>query len=81
MNGESEQNSAGACEQLLDYVYGELSPDAARAFEQHLAGCARCQTEAQSFGRVRAVTQEYRDAWLANDAARVMATLLPTGRW
>ena len=26
---------------------------------------------------VRAVTQEYRDAWLANDAARVMATLTP----
>jgi len=27
---------------------------------------------------VRAVTQEYRDAWVANDDARVMATLTPT---
>jgi putative zinc finger protein len=43
----------GTCELLLDYVYGELDEARKRTFEEHLPGCARCQQEAASFGRVR----------------------------
>jgi hypothetical protein len=46
-------NTPLPCEQLLDYVYGELDEAQKQAFEAHLATCARCQTEAASFGRVR----------------------------
>ena len=41
------------CELLLDFVYGELDEARRRAFEEHLPGCARCQQEVASFGRVR----------------------------
>jgi hypothetical protein len=45
------------CEQLLDYVYGELDEAGRRAFEAHLAECPRCPTELQSFGRVRVASE------------------------
>lgn len=65
---ETTPNSTNdACEQLLDYVYGELDDARKRAFEEHLAGCARCQTEAASFGRVRAAVK------------RVMPAVEPSG--
>jgi hypothetical protein len=51
--GETTQNTTGACEQLLDYVYGELDEAGKRAFEEHLPTCARCQAGVKSFGRVR----------------------------
>ncbi|MDB4964548.1 MAG: hypothetical protein JWN44_237 [Myxococcales bacterium] len=56
-----------ACEQLLDYVYGELDEARKRTFEEHLATCARCQTEAASFGRVRSAVK------------RVMPAVEPSG--
>jgi hypothetical protein len=41
------------CDQLLDYVYGELDDAQKQAFEAHLPSCARCQPEVVSFGRTR----------------------------
>lgn len=55
---EMTPHTTGPCEQLLDYVYGELDEAGTRAFEEHLAGCARCQAEAKSFGRVRAASKK-----------------------
>jgi len=40
-------------EQLLDYVYGELSETEARRFAEHLQGCGACAAQVASFGRVR----------------------------
>lgn len=54
---DATPNNASVCEQLLDYVYGELDEAGKRAFEEHLPGCARCQAEVASFGRVRAATR------------------------
>jgi len=51
--GETTANTSGACELVLDYVYGELDEDKKRVFEEHLPACARCQQEVASFGRVR----------------------------
>lgn len=33
------------CENLTLYFYGELEPEQAAAFKEHLAACPRCQTE------------------------------------
>jgi hypothetical protein len=41
------------CEQLLDYIYGELDEAQKQAFEAHLPSCARCQPEVASLGRTR----------------------------
>src|SRR5258708_34585755 len=53
MSDTTQNSTSDACEQLLDYVYGELDEARKRTFEEHLPGCARCQQEAASFGRVR----------------------------
>lgn len=45
-------------EQLLDYVYGELSETEARRFAEHLHGCGACAAQVASFGRVR---QEFKN--------------------
>ena len=50
---ETTTNTSGACELVLDYVYGELDEARKRTFEEHLPTCARCQQEVASFGRVR----------------------------
>src|SRR4051812_30976820 len=57
MSETTPNSTSDVCEQLLDYVYGELDEPRKRAFEEHLAGCSRCQTEAASFGRVRAAVK------------------------
>jgi hypothetical protein len=37
-------------EQLLDYLYQELEPEAHRAFESHLESCPDCRRELQELG-------------------------------
>ncbi|HET6147945.1 MAG TPA: zf-HC2 domain-containing protein [Polyangia bacterium] len=44
-------------EQMIDFLYGELSPDARAAFEAHLPGCDRCRREVESFGDTRALAR------------------------
>lgn len=56
MNGATT-DSNDVCERALEYVYGELDDERKRAFEEHLAGCARCQKEVASLGRVRAAAK------------------------
>jgi putative zinc finger protein len=63
---ETTTNTSGACELVLDYVYGELDDERKRAFEEHLPTCAKCQQEVASFGRVRTA------------AKRVMPAVEPT---
>jgi hypothetical protein len=48
-----EQHTTGECERVLDYAYDELTGEAKLAFEQHLAGCAKCQRELAALKRVR----------------------------
>lgn len=64
---ETETNTSGACELVLDYVYGELDEAQKRTFEEHLPACARCQREVASFGKVRAAVK------------RVMPPVEPSG--
>jgi len=53
MSATTENTTASLCDQLLDYAYDELAGEAKAAFEQHLATCAKCQTELQQLKRVR----------------------------
>ena len=53
----TQQDMTAACESALDYLYGMLSGPQKTAFEAHLATCARCHAELESFGRVRTVAK------------------------
>ena len=65
---ETTTNTSGACELVLDYVYGELDEARKRTFEEHLPTCARCQQEVASFGKVRTAVK------------RVMPAVEPTAQ-
>ena len=39
---ETTTNTSGACELVLDYVYGELDEARKKSFEEHLPTCASC---------------------------------------
>jgi len=40
-------------DEMLDVLYGEAEPEAARRFHEHQAGCAPCRDELAAFRRVR----------------------------
>src|SRR5258706_307841 len=44
-------------EKLLDFLYEELPDGEREAFQTHVSGCARCQAELDSFGRVRSAAK------------------------
>jgi anti-sigma factor RsiW len=47
-------------EELVTYLYGEAAPSEAKAFRQHLAGCAVCRDEMAALGGVREMVGEWR---------------------
>ena len=47
-------------EEMVAYIYGETSPIEAKAFRQHLTGCAVCREELAAFGGVREAVGEWR---------------------
>jgi len=47
-------------EELVAYIYGEFPPVEAKAFRQHLTGCAVCREELAAFGGVREAVGEWR---------------------
>lgn len=53
---------ATSCEnvsaQMMDLLYGELSPEARAGVDEHVAGCARCRAELEGFERTRAVARQ-----------------------
>ena len=50
----------GRGEELVAYIYGETTPVEAKAFRQHLTGCAVCREELAAFGGVREAVGEWR---------------------
>jgi hypothetical protein len=47
-------------EALISYLYDEATPEQARSIETHLAKCAACRSELESFERVRNLLQQWR---------------------
>jgi len=61
-------------EQMIDFLYGELAPEARAAFDAHIGGCERCRREAESLGQTRALARASLDqAPPAHLRARVVA--------
>ncbi len=63
-------------EDLIGYLYDELSEGERVSFEQHLAGCASCGDEVRAFGRVR----DDLSAWQVGFVPRT-AFEAPRGKW
>src|SRR6267142_1680237 len=62
-----EITSSNICERaddLVAFLYGELSEIDARRFERHLHQCAACETEFATFGQIRESIVAWRDASL-----------------
>jgi len=75
----SDDKKTPACsnhEDLVSYLYGEVTPEQARRVEIHLAGCSRCDEEIAGFRRVRTALQE----WELNDMPIVRVALPPQRR-
>src|SRR5262249_53186190 len=75
----TDDKKTAACsnhEDLVSYLYGEVTPEQARRVETHLAGCSRCNDEIAAFRRVRTALQE----WELNDMPIVRVTLPPQRR-
>jgi len=60
-------------EELVSYLYGEVTPEQARRVEAHLTECSRCDDELGAFRRVRSNLQE----WELNDMPIVRVALPP----
>jgi len=52
-------------EDLVAFLYHELSETEARSFERHLHECSSCERELSSFGEIRESIVSWRDASLA----------------
>ena len=48
-------------EDLIGFLYGELSERDAKQYEHHLRDCASCQVEYMAFGKIRTSIGEWRD--------------------
>ena len=76
-NGASPRGCERA-EELVAYLYGEATPDEAKAFRRHLTGCAACRDELAAFGGVREAVGEWRaEALSAVPSLNIKEALTP----
>jgi len=62
--GVKEMSNTNTCERvddLISFLYGELSELEARKFERHLHECSACKAEFTSFGEIRESIVEWRN--------------------
>ena len=70
MQHRIESSICERCDDLISFLYDELGEREARDFQKHLAGCASCSTQLDSFKDVRSNVVAWRDQSLGS-------TLLP----
>ena len=66
-----EKTNPAACERaddLIGFLYGELSDDQAQNFERHMHGCGLCSAELAAFSGVRRAVVAWRDESLGGIA-------------
>jgi hypothetical protein len=71
MSDSQKTPSCNNHEDLVSYLYGEVTSDQARRVEAHLTECSRCEDELAAFRRVRSNLQE----WELNDMPIVRVAL------
>jgi len=64
----------GRADDLVGFLYGELTDREARQFERHMQDCAACTTEYAAFGRLRESIVAWRNEALGLGGERVLAT-------
>jgi GAF domain-containing protein len=72
-----EMSNTNICERvddLIGFLYGELSEIEARGFERHLHECAACEAEFTAFGQIRESMVEWRNESLGLTPATVVAS-------
>lgn len=72
-----EMSNANTCERvddLIGFLYGELSDIEARRFERHLRECAACEAEFTAFGQIRESMMEWRNESLGLALAPVVVS-------
>ena len=60
MTPEDHSGGPVRCEQLGAFVDGELAPEEAAVFRQHLLVCARCQQEMHGLMQLSALAEQAR---------------------
>src|SRR6266852_4089802 len=72
-----EMSNTNICERvddLIGFLYSELSEMEARRFERHLRECAACEAEFTAFGQIRESMVEWRNESLGLAGAPVVAS-------
>ncbi|MBI4852859.1 MAG: zf-HC2 domain-containing protein [Acidobacteria bacterium] len=70
------QNNCQRKEDLVTYLYGELTPSEEKNFKEHLNICSSCKKEASEFGMLR----ENLQTWQVEETPRVVLDLPTTQR-
>jgi hypothetical protein len=60
MKEKAFQRNCHMHEALVSYLYGEISPEEAARFQEHLSNCAICRDELVAFERVRSALGAWR---------------------
>jgi len=60
----SNENTCERVDDLIGFLYGELSEMEARRFERHLSECVACTAEFKAFGQIRESIVGWRDQTL-----------------
>ena len=72
-----ESNVCERANELVDFLYGELSQVEARKFERHMQECDACKTEYSSFGSIHQSIVAWRDQSLG---VRPASLVVPAGK-
>jgi hypothetical protein len=72
MKGSASTNLCARADDLVAYLYNEVTDTEARDFETHMQHCASCRTELAAFGNVREAIGDWRQQALGSLAAPAM---------
>src|SRR5262245_31151247 len=72
-----ESNVCERANELVAFLYGELSQVEARKFERHMQECDACKTEYSSFGSIHQSIVAWRDQSLG---VRPASLVVPAGK-
>ena len=73
MREMSNENTCERVDDLIGFLYGELSEMEARRFERHLSECVACTAEFKAFGQIRESIVGWRDQTLGLAGLPVVA--------
>jgi len=73
MEQEVNAPACGQADDLIAFLYGELSDDQAQTFQRHMDGCISCSGEHATFSGIRRSVVAWRDESLGGISSRTAA--------